>query len=55
MKNRNENTTFIQFSYRSFTIFRTFFKTFIVKDLQIKKAPFKGPFNAIFKTLAEGS
>jgi len=40
MKNRNENTTINQFPNSSFTIFETFFKSFILKVLAIKKDPF---------------
>jgi hypothetical protein len=38
MKNRDENTTLNQFSYRSFTIFESFFYYFILENVQ-KKAP----------------
>jgi len=44
MKNRNENTTIIQFSYRSFTFFEIFFKVFTMKVLRIKKALLKRAF-----------
>ena len=43
MKNRDENTTLIRFSYRTFTIFKKFF-FFIMKDLDNKKAPVEGLF-----------
>lgn len=49
MKNRNENTTIIQSSYRSFTFFETFFLHFIAKVFAIKKAPQQGPFISILK------
>jgi hypothetical protein len=42
MKNRNENTTFIQLTYSDFTISETFFETFFQKDLDNKKAPERG-------------
>jgi hypothetical protein len=48
MKNRNENTTIIQFSYRSFTFFKRFFKIFIMKVLRIKKALLKRAFFIAF-------
>ena len=44
MKNRNENTTIIQFSYRSSTFFEIFFKVFTMKVLRIKKALLKRAF-----------
>jgi hypothetical protein len=44
MKNRDENTTIIQFSYRVFTFFEIFFKVFNMKVLRIKKALFKRAF-----------
>ncbi len=48
MKNRNENTTIIQISYRSFTIFKSFFKLLIMKHLSNKKAPVKRGFKKYF-------
>jgi hypothetical protein len=44
MKNRDENTTIIQFSYRSFTFFQIFFKIFRMKVLRTKKALLKRAF-----------
>lgn len=41
MKNRNENTTNPQFSYRSFTFFESFF-IMVDKYLSQKNSPFKG-------------
>jgi hypothetical protein len=49
MKNRDENTTIIQFSYRAFTIFKTFF-SFSFKDLLNKKAPEGAPENNVRTT-----
>jgi len=44
MKNRDENTTIPQLSYRRFTIFETFF-ILIAKQLPNKKAPEEGLLN----------
>jgi hypothetical protein len=42
MKNRNEITTFMQLSYRTFTILKYFFVTIFISSLEkIKKAPFE--------------
>jgi hypothetical protein len=48
MKNRDENTTFIQLSYRTFTILKTFFNSFVLKGLSHKKAPVTGAFLWLF-------
>jgi hypothetical protein len=48
MKNRDENTTFIQLSYRTFTILKTFFNSFVLKGLSNKKAPVTGAFLKLF-------
>ncbi len=50
MKNRNENTTIIQFSYRRNTIFDLFFNPFTMKPLVYKKSPFKGAFRYVVFT-----
>jgi len=47
MKNRDENTTIIQFSYSGSTIFEIFFKQFNPICLDIKKCPLKGHLNNI--------
>jgi hypothetical protein len=44
MKNRDENTTIIQFSYRGSTFFETFFKQFKTKVLYMKNALMKRAF-----------
>jgi len=47
MKNRDENTTNIRFSYRTFTIFETFFLIYY-ETLRQQKSPVNGAFAIIF-------
>jgi len=42
MKNRDENTTIIQFSYSGFTFFQSFFKLFTPMLLEMKNALLQG-------------
>ena len=43
MKNRDENTTIILYSYRTFTFFEIFFNLLKLKALHKKMAPKEGP------------
>lgn len=49
MKNQDENTTIIQFSYRTFTIFKTFLFIWPEKILLLKKPHLEG----LFKIMSE--
>jgi hypothetical protein len=49
MKNRDENTTIIQFSYRGSTIFERFFNEFDAICLGIKNALIKGHSNEFYE------
>ena len=53
MKNRDENTTIQQLSYRIFTIFETFF-TIESEIIAQKKGPFAGAF-IIYPVSAKGA
>jgi len=51
MKNRDENTTIIQFSYRGSTIFESFFKQFERIVFKMKNALYKRAFINIINLL----